>query len=368
MGVPALGLGRTISTMSRRPPVRLYVAAWTPLAAVFIAMFIAIGSGPGVAVRGAIVSLLPFLLLGLRVLTLPLDLPWQDDRRLRFFAAHLALAVAYAAFGVAGAFVLEVLLVTRGVAPHNVLMMIWRAVMGALLYVAVAGAAYAWWNDRRLREEAARVAEADALRTRAELAVLRSQLNPHFLLNTLHAALGLVRRDPARAERAIERLGEILHYGLRMHRESIDAVSLADEWEFVRSYLEIESLRLEERLRLDLAAGAEALHAEVPPFVLQPLVENAIVHAVAPRREGGRVTVRADRDGERLRLEVRDDGPGFARGGGSDGTGLGIRLLRERLALLYGSDARLAVAPGEGGGVVAVLDLPFVPTARTEPT
>jgi signal transduction histidine kinase len=356
--------------MERRLPMRLYVAAWTPLAAVFAALFLAVGSTPAVAIRGALVSVVPFLLLGLRVFTLPSELPWRDDRRLRFFAAHLALAAAYAALGVGAAFALrnvEAFFVTGRAVPLNLLMTAWQAVMGGLLYVAVAGAAYAWWNDRRLREEAARTAHAEALRGQAELAVLRSQLNPHFLLNTLHAALGLVRRDPERAERAIERLGEILHYGLRMHRESIDAVALEDEWGFVRSYLEIESLRLEERLRLELAADPAALRASVPPFVLQPLVENAIVHAIAPRREGGRLSVHADRHGDRLRLEVRDDGPGFAPGGTAGGAGLGIRLLRERLALLYGSDARLAVGAGQGGGVHAVLDLPFVPAAGPEP-
>lgn len=350
--------------------MRLYVAAWTPLAAVFVALFVAVGSTPAAAIRGAIVSVLPFLLLGLRVWTLPRELPWRDERRLRFFAAHLVLATAYAALGVGGAFVLrslETLLVTGRVAQLDVLMAAWQAVMGGLLYVAVAGAAYAWWNDQRVREEAARAAQAEALRTRAELAVLRSQLNPHFLLNTLHAALGLVRRDPGRAERAIERLGEILHYGLRMHRESIDSVALSDEWDFVQSYLEIESLRLEDRLRLELAADPETLGASVPPFVLQPLVENAIVHAVAPRRDGGRVTVRARCQGNRLEIEVRDDGPGLARSGAAGGAGLGLRLLRERLALLYGSDAGLALGPGEGGGVRAVLDLPFVAGAGPEP-
>jgi signal transduction histidine kinase len=369
-GMPEGGRGRTISLVGLRLPMRLYVAAWTPLAVVFAALFLAVGSSPGVAIRGALVSVLPFLLLGLRVWTLPSELPWRDDRRLRFFAAHLALAALYATFGVAGAFALrnlEAFFVTGRAVPLDLIMVAWQAVMGGLLYVAVAGTAYAWWNDRRLREEAARTAHAEALRARAELAALRSQLNPHFLLNTLHAALGLVRRDPERAERAIERLGELLHYGLRMHREAIDAVALADEWQFVRSYLEIESLRLEKRLRLELEADPEALRGSVPPFVLQALVENAIVHAIAPRREGGRVSVRADRRDDRLRLEVRDDGPGFATGGTAGGAGLGIRLLRERLALLYGSDARLAIGAGEGGGVHAVLDLPFVPAAGPEP-
>jgi len=243
----------------------------------------------------------------------------------------------------------------------------WQAVIGGLIYLAIAGAAYAWQNAQRVREEAARAAQADALRARAELAALRSQLNPHFLLNTLHAALGLVRRDPALAERALERLGEVLNYGLRMHRESRDQVTLADEWSFVRSYLEIESLRLEERLQLRLEADPEALEGVVPPFVLQPLVENAILHAVAPRKAGGRVAITARRRGDHLQLEVCDDGPGMPLPVPPSGAGLGLRLLRDRLALLYAGQASLTLQPAEGGGVRATIDLPLDREAVSEP-
>jgi sensor histidine kinase YesM len=243
----------------------------------------------------------------------------------------------------------------------------WQAVIGALIYVAIAGGAYAWQNAQRVREETARASQADALRARAELQALRSQLNPHFLLNTLHAALGLVRRDPALAERALERLGEVLHYGLRMHRESLDEVTLADEWAFVRSYLEIESLRLEERLQLRLEADPEAMQALVPPFVLQPLVENAILHAVAPRKAGGLVAITARRRGDHLQLEVCDDGPGMPSAIPASGAGLGLRLLRERLALLYAGTASLSLEPTESGGLRATIDLPLDREEASEP-
>jgi sensor histidine kinase YesM len=243
----------------------------------------------------------------------------------------------------------------------------WQAVIGGLIYLAIAGASYAWQNAQRVREEAAHAAQADALRARAQLAALRSQLNPHFLLNTLHAALGLVRRDPALAERALERLGEVLHYGLRMHRESLDHVTVADEWAFVRSYLEIESLRLEERLRLHLEADPAAMQELVPPFVLQPLVENAILHAVAPRKAGGRVAITARRRGDHLQLEVCDDGPGMPAMILPSGVGLGLRLLRERLALLYAGRATLSLQPAEGGGLRTTIDLPLDREAASEP-
>lgn len=348
--------------MFRSPRLRLYVIAWVPLVAVYAAMWAAGGRPPAAALRAALLTVLPFALLGLVVPRVPQRLPWRDERRSAFFAAQLGLATAFAlasAAGVLAGWSLDSLLAT-GRAGLRVPPVIaaWQAVIGGLIYLAIAGAAYAWQNAQRVREEAARASHADALRARAELAVLRSQLNPHFVLNTLHAALGLVRRDPALAEQAIERLGELLHYGLRMHRESLDQVTLADEWAFVRSYLDIERLRLEDRLQLRLDADPEAMEDLVPPFVLQPLVENAVLHAISPRRNGGRVAIVARRDGDRLRLEVCDDGPGMPASLPTTGAGLGLRLLRERLAMLYAGDASLSLHPVEGGGVRAVIDLP----------
>jgi signal transduction histidine kinase len=336
--------------------------AWVPLAAVYAALFTAAGQPLFSAVRGAIASVIPFLLLGLLALRVPQRVPWQDAHRARFFATQLGLAAVYGMTGAAGVVALWNLdsLVTTGHGFRFQRMNVaWQAVVGGLIYLVIAGGAYAWRNAQRVREEAARAAQADALRARADLAALRSQLNPHFLLNTLHAALGLVRRDPALAERALERLGEVLHYGLRMHRESLDQVTLAEEWAFVRSYLEIEGLRLGERLRLRLEADPEALPGLVPPFVLQPLVENAILHAVAPRKAGGHVAVTARRRGQGLRLEVCDDGPGMPSTLTTAGAGLGLRLLRERLSLLYAGGAQLTLQPGEGGGLRATIDLPL---------
>lgn len=350
--------------MTRRPPLRAYAIAWVPLVAVYTALYMGAGGRPPLAaMRSACLTVLPLALLGLPVLGVPRRLPWHDDRRAAFFASQLGLTAAYAlaaAGGVVGAWTLDSYLATgRAVFPAPPVIAAWQALIAGLVYVALAGAAYAWHNAQRVREQTERAARAEALRARAELAALRSQLNPHFLLNTLHAALGLVRRDPALAERALERLGEVLHYGLRMQRESLDQVTFAEEWAFVRSYLEIESLRLENRLRLDLHAEPEALEGVVPPFVLQPLVENAILHAVAPRKAGGHVAITARRRDGHLQLEVCDDGPGLPAASPSAGVGLGLRLLRERLALLYGGSARLSLHEAEGGGLRATIELPL---------
>jgi signal transduction histidine kinase len=363
-------LGSSIAAVLRPVPLRAYALAWVPLCAVYVAMFLAGGRPGPTALRSGLLAVLPVALLGLLVLRAPAHLRWRDDRRSRFLAGHLALATLFGATGAAGmlaAWSLEALASTGRLPRFEPLNVAWQAVVCGLIYLAIAGGAYAWENGQRVQAEAGRAAQAETLRTRAELATLRSQLSPHFLLNTLHTVLGLVRRDPTLAEQALERLGEMLHYGLRMHRESLDQISLAAEWSFVRSYLEIEGLRFEERLRLELEIAPDVFDIQVPPFVLQPLVENAVQHAVAPRKEGGRIAVSARRVRACLELVVEDDGPGLPEA--APGThGLGLRLLRERLTWLYGDRARLDLKRCGRGGLRATIELPLDLGGLAEPT
>jgi sensor histidine kinase YesM len=227
-----------------------------------------------------------------------------------------------------------------------------------LLLLSLAGVGYARHSAEALREAGERAARAEALRARAELQLLRSQVQPHFILNVLHALLGLVRRDPARAEKALERLGELLRFGSEVHQADRDWVPLSREWEFVTSYLDLERIRLGDRLDVSIVAEPDALEVSLPPFALQPLVENAIAHGVAPRAAGGRVAVAARRSGGRLQISVCDDGPGATEAEIAASPRLGLRLLRERLAALYGERARLRFDSPPGGGFSAVLDLP----------
>jgi sensor histidine kinase YesM len=206
------------------------------------------------------------------------------------------------------------------------------------------------------------------------MAALRAQLNPHFLFNTLHSVLGMVRRDPARAEAALEELGDLLHYAIRVHRDSIDWTALRHEWEFMETYLKLETMRLGDRLRISRDLDERALDRPVPTFCLQPLVENAVRHGIAPRAAGGTIAVAARLLGETLRLEVGNDGDGAPRAdetrdGASepepdrrrqgDGAGLGLRVLRDRLEVLYRGRARMAAGPTVEGGYSVLLTLPL---------
>jgi two-component system, LytTR family, sensor kinase len=167
-----------------------------------------------------------------------------------------------------------------------------------------------------------------------------------------------VRRDPGLAENALERLGELLRFGQWVHQSESDWVPLSREWDFVSSYLELERMRLGDRLVVAATADPQALDVMVPPFALQPLVENAIVHAVAPRASGGRIEVSVQRSGDQVRLSVRDDGPGASVAQIAASPRLGLRLLQDRLAALYAGRARLAFESPASGGFLAFLELP----------
>ena len=243
----------------------------------------------------------------------------------------------------------------------NPAVIFWHTFLSALVYVTVAAATHAWLIGQRLREEEANAVRAEALRAQAEIAALRAQLNPHFLFNTLHSVLGLVRRDPALAEAALEKLGDLLHYATRVHRNGVDWIALRHECDFVDTYLDLEAIRLGDRLRVVRNLDEAALDCQVPTFSLQPLVENAVRHGIAPRAEGGQIVVgaRLQPDGNRLRLEVCNDGAG-QRSSESEEGGLGLRVLRERLDALYRGTASMTAGPTSGGGYSVVLTLPVV--------
>jgi LytS/YehU family sensor histidine kinase len=297
-------------------------------------------------------------------------------RKGRFFAAHLGLLAAFLLLSVAGWLLLvaiDSLVFTGHVAAMNFRFVAFKLFNDVLIYGTLAGVAYAWHN-------ADAVAKAEALRARASLEAMRSQLNPHFILNTFHALVGLVRRDPAVAESALEQLGDLLRYSLRVQRDGIDEVPLRDEYALVESYLELERLRLADRLRVTVELPPPTLECLVPTFAVQILVENAVRHAIAPRAAGGRLEIRAVETDGRLCITVKDDGNGsstnaLAADGAAvdgqtidawlEGSRMGLRLLHERLAALYGNQAALTLR-SSATETCASLTLPARRTSEDE--
>lgn len=176
---------------------------------------------------------------------------------------------------------------------------------------------------------------AEKLAAESRLSSLESRIHPHFLFNSLNSVSCLIREDPERAERLIERISSLLRFSLDSNQ--LGLVPLSKEMKIVRDYLEIEKARLGDRLRYQIEAAPDTSEMQVPPLSVQTLVENSIKHAVSLRREGGQiwVTLRPEC------IEVRDDGPGFSLENVPQGHGLD--LLQSRLAAVFGPTARLEV-------------------------
>lgn len=212
----------------------------------------------------------------------------------------------------------------------------------------------------RLREQATLLeterAELSARLADARLAVLRSQLNPHFLFNTLNAVSALVVKDPVGVRNMIALLSELLRSALTADEEEIPVEREAD---LLRLYLEILEIRYQGQLHTDLVIEAEAQDALVPRMILQPLVENAMKHGVAPAGGSGEIAIRAAREGDDLVLSVRDSGSGNVAAPIRDGAGVGLRLTRQRLAELYGTEQKLDLVETSDGGTIARIFLPF---------
>jgi hypothetical protein len=281
--------------------------------------------------------------------------PWQS-RIVPFAAAHLAgiaaFAVGYAAAqGLAflgDRSILECLKFGLD-SPYTG----WNLLMGTWLYLAIAGVSYGRRAEAaRGAGELARAA-AEILARDAQLVSLNAQLQPHFLFNALHTVSALVHADPDRADRALDDLGHLLRYSLRQSNED---VTLRQEWEFTRDYLAFEALRLGDRLRLETDVSDAALAAAVPPFILQPLVENAIRHGVASSPSGGDVAVRIARDDGIVTLSVTNTIAAGAAPAGMAGTGL--QRLRDRLALKY-PPMRAGVVVATGTKFAVTVTLPW---------
>ena len=197
----------------------------------------------------------------------------------------------------------------------------------------------------------------------AKLETLKMQLQPHFLFNTLNTINALIHEDSEAADRMVTRLADLLRLTLY---ESRHEVPLARELEFVSAYVDIQQIRFQNRLAVSFEVRGPLLGAQVPSLVLQPLVENAIRHGIAPRARAGNVWVRAQRDGDRLILEVEDDGVGLPPGGDVMVRGIGLANTRARLQQLYDVNYELQIRRRESGGTYVRISIPFVESQDAE--
>ncbi len=303
--------------------------------------------------------------------------PMERKKRLRRIAVHVAFSFVLSVGELA---IHAVILRWLGLFPA--VMTSIAATFGLLLtiglhqnmitYWSILGVIYGVRLYRRYQErekEALRLElNASELRTqlmRAQLGALKTQLQPHFLFNTLNAIMVLVRQQKTQdAEETLVRLSDLLRCVL----DDVEAqqVPLRRELEYVELYLAIEQVRFRDRLCVETAVDPAVLDAAVPHMALQPIIENAIRHGVGKSSTAGRIEIRAVRIDGSLEIQVRDDGPGIMPNPPGQSRGIGLTNTRARLEQLYGTAAGLSLENGPNGGAVARLVLPYCEMPLTD--
>ena len=287
--------------------------------------------------------------------------PLGTDSRIRWVGKHLWLATAFALAHSALQAVSRELLgipIAGGLIAAFVTILGVNFATDVLRYSLISLAYQAFVYHKLVRERDREAARLQLDLAEAKLAALEGRLRPHFLFNTLNAIAALIRDAPSAAEAMIGQLSDLLRASLKA--DPLREVSLADELALVEQYLAIEHARFQERLTSELVATDEARLGYVPHLILQPIVENAVRHGIAPRETGGRIWVKAEQAGDRLVVVVEDDGVGIGNAPrGLAGSGVGLGSVKSRLAHLYGSDQSLHIGTLYPTGTRVRIEIPY---------
>ncbi len=226
---------------------------------------------------------------------------------------------------------------------------------GLMSYVILLGGFLLYFNDK-YKQERLRSTRLQAELNQAQLQALRMQLQPHFLFNTFNSISAMLHEDAHAADEMLAQLGDFLRMSLQNSGQQM--VPLEVELDFLKRYLSIEQIRLQQRLRIDYDIEPTAREALVPNLLLQPIIENVIKHEVGQTYDPVRVAVAARVDQGRLHLSVSDDGPGLAGNGQHTTEGFGLSNTRARLRSAFNEDFRFDLIPGAGGGTIATMEMP----------
>ncbi|MGC2236163.1 MAG: histidine kinase [Pyrinomonadaceae bacterium] len=219
-----------------------------------------------------------------------------------------------------------------------------------VFYIAILAFNHAMRYSRKYRDREFRLQQA-------ELEALKTQLHPHFLFNTLNAISALVYVSPPEATKTISQLSDLLR--LTLHNDKAQEVTLKEELDFLRKYLQIHQTLLQERLEVEWRIEPETLDALVPNMILQPLVENSIRHGIAPKEDGGRIEVFSRRLNRELLIEIKDNGLGSESNYENKDGGIGLVNTKARLKHLYGEAQSFEISTPENGGWRVSVSLPF---------
>jgi two-component system LytT family sensor kinase len=276
--------------------------------------------------------------------------PFRSGRVVRAFAVHIATSLVIA-FVEQIAFTAIITNVPwfSGIVPSPA-----EAQMNLLVYWGVVGVAHGVAYYTNATNSALVASRLQSQLATARLDLLRAQLHPHFLFNTLNDIAELMHEDPERADLMLTSLSDLLRETLRGSPER--EVSLDREMAFVGRYLELAKMRFQDRLDVSVSLPRDLGEAMVPSLLLQPLVENAIRHGISRLTGPGRIDIAATRAGDRLRITVADNGPGLRAGSGD---GLGLTNTRDRIREHFGRDGVFALKPADAGGVTASIEIPL---------
>ena len=315
--------------------------------------------------RGALINFLPWIPVTLVAIALTSRFPLSRRQWPRHLAIHVAAALLLAI--VANALVVLGFSAVSGrfgtlaeVARNAVLWAGMRLYIAGLVYGAVVAITQTVQYLQRARAREVQLAQIEAQLARAHVQALNAQIRPHFLFNTLHTIGQLWRSGNSDdADAVLDHLGALFH---KVHASTAQmTIPLAEELAIVREYLAIEEARYHDRLRTRITAQDGVLERQVPPLILQPIVENAVRHGISAVSTAGRLTVSAESVGDTLHLVVHDDGPGPTATPTRPGSGLGLRSTKERLARMYGPDADLRIEGDAGSGTTATIVIPVLP-------
>jgi two-component system, LytTR family, sensor kinase len=340
---------------------------WTLLALSFASQFYISGAKAGLevtwgqAVSYALGDWYVFALLSIPVIGLARKFAFESSQWLRSLAVHLLGSMLFSL----GYMVIRAGLgswqsgATFGDAFRPLLVKTWH--FNLLIYWVIVAVSQAFDYYRKYRERELHASQLEKHLVQAKLQALQMQLNPHFLFNTLHSISSLMHKDVEAADRMIMRLSDLLRAAL----DSADTqeVSLRKELELLQLYLGIEQIRFGDRLSVGMDVAPDTLEAQVPNFILQPLVENAIRHGIEPRARPGRIELHARRQADALALAVCDNGKGLPNAKPAR-EGVGLSNTRARLRELYGESHQFELRSSPEGGLRVEMTIPYRPEAK----
>lgn len=350
----------------------LYWGGWLLIGLYFAALDATVLSeGPVNLPRLLVVDVLLHLILGAMVLVVIQSLkkyPLGDISTWPRWIYHLGMCLAFSVVGLAVVFGINLGLRGTPYPPWDEIWpkfshFFWRYFhLSFMDFLIAMGAFTAVDMYRRFKARELHTSQLEARLAQAQNQVLRMQLQPHFLFNTLHSVSALIERDPGAADQMLSRLGDLLRRTLDLGGKQ--EITLRQELAILHDYLGIQRIRFQDRLKVEEDIPEGLLDAMVPSFMLQPQVENALKHGLVRRAEGGRILLRARVTGNVLMLEVEDDGEGLVSA--SPRQGIGTTNTRARLELLYGEDQAFDLLSAPTGGTLARIRLPLHHTPRAE--